>query len=1075
MRNAFKSALSFAWATLLFGVAQAARLFTSAGRGRQSVPRSFTAIEPAASRHATRPEESDERTSEVPMNQRSLVGRTGRLDPDRIVVLGEGLAAGAGSFGLAEDSQHASFVAQAVRQMGGTLIVPYLQSPGIAGAPGYPLQPVILPALMQTTVVDEFPLRRRHQNIAVPGYEVADCLRRRPVSPLVHRDDARQTIANLVLGLPALTHEPGAERPTQLEYAVAGRPSLAIVVFGYAEALRAALSGSMSHVPEPGQWSRDYGQIVEALHGACAALVLATVPDPCETAVCLPLAAAARDLCVDPNELASAYALDADDCLTVRGVISVGGHLLKGPPLPLDAHQIVRGEVRRGVSEYVARLNAAIVRVAEQTGALVLDLHGIAARVRASGVDAGHRRLTADLFGGFYTLNGAYPGTAGHAVLANELLVLLNTAFGTSFPSIDVGSVAAGDATADAAPGRGHRPVATPQPLAPRRRDTAVRTRRTNRAPGLLRLPASLEMTVPLCHATSYHGDAIRVVNCTAERDMQFGSCPDVLFGGPVLFDSHVSGELHIRFSPPVDNRARFEVRFEPLAGDDGVLSAPMFFRWPVTQCLIVAEPGTVASGTVDLSTGESHDVMFAVRYLNTALQALVSVNPGFPDQPIVFPGQYGSAWALFEQRDEGLDFTFYGSTFLPLGAALAGQTVRWALPFGGAGGPFASIPARGLAMHPHLHLCTRDVDESVFDDVGDDRSAPIELPQNTITEMTLFTRRSSFGDRFTLNSPELGGPATGRSHLLGRLLVQTGEPFGDSLPVFLSLAGPGGVLGATPPSPLSALFPGRLSPGPVGHDEHLRFPTRNYFLDGVTLVDDPFDLSVAAVDLRSGRFINQVLHRAFIGQDLFFSLIRVEPRTPQASFSFRGPAAFDRGQDGTPVFRLRAVVRIPYPTGFLFPAPDFTTAITVGDQSLLDPYLWIRAAVDAPEMGTASKAGREVRSSTGEQFSYRFELNDDGAASARFEYVNHDQGGVFRLETVSWLGRSHGDTRSGAQTDVVTFSGLGRWSKDPTGRSHQVAAQIATGAEEYVSIQIDGGLVSNVNTKPKEELAALP
>ena len=56
-----------------------------------------------------------------------------------------------------------------------------------------------------------------------------------------------------------------------------------------------------------------------------------------------------------------------------------------------------------------------------------------------------------------------------------------------------------------------------------------------------------------------------------------------------------------------------------------------------------------------------------------------------------------------------------------------------------------------------------------------------------------------------------------------------------------------------------------------------------------------------------------------------------------------------------------------------------------------------------------------------------------------------------------------------------MTFSGFGTWSKDPTGRAHQVSAQIATGTEEYVSIQIDGGLVSNVNTKPAEEAAAMP
>jgi hypothetical protein len=270
-------------------------------------------------------------------------------------------------------------------------------------------------------------------------------------------------------------------------------------------------------------------------------------------------------------------------------------------------------------------------------------------------------------------------------------------------------------------------------------------------------------------------------------------------------------------------------------------------------------------------------------------------------------------------------------------------------------------------------------------------------------------------------------------------------------------------------------MFPGRLSAGPVGHDEHLRFPTRNYYLDGVTLIDDPFDLSVGAVHLESGRLINQLVHRGFIGQDLFFSLIRVEPRTPRASFLFRGPGLFERGDDGTPVFRLRSIVRVPYPTGFLFPAPDLTTAITVGEQSVLDPYLWIRAVVDAPSVKPVTLARHNVRSSTGEEFSYRLEVRTGEGTTAAFAYVNDSQRSVFRLDVLSWIGQSRVLLGRSGEVDVVTFAGFGSWSKDPTGRAHQVAGQIATGAEDYVSIQIDGGLVSNVNTKPQDEAAAVP
>ncbi len=347
------------------------------------------------------------------------------------------------------------------------------------------------------------------------------------------------------------------------------------------------------------------------------------------------------------------------------------------------------------------------------------------------------------------------------------------------------------------------------------------------------------------------------------------------------------------------------------------------------------------------------------------------------------------------------------------------------------------------------------------------------EVLHNHVQELTLFTRRSCFGDRFTLNTPELGGPAVGRSHLLGRLLVQTGEPSGGSLPVAMWLLPPGGLLGQQPPGTLASLFPGKLSPGPVGHDEHLRFPIRNYFLDAVTLVDDPFDASVGLLDLDTGRFLNQPLHRAFIGQDLFFALIRVEPRTPKDSFFFRGAAMLQRDGGNGLLFRQQAIVRVPYPAGFGFPAPDLTSAITVGGDSVLDPYLWLHAITDRDETA-AITIGRDLESSTGEGFSFRLDLLEAGAQPVGFLYSNHAQQASFRLETVSWFGRACLPTGAG-DTDVFTLSGFGRWSKDPTGRAHQLAAQIAVGAEPYVSIQIDSGLVSNVNTRPVEEVAALP
>jgi hypothetical protein len=475
--------------------------------------------------------------------------------------------------------------------------------------------------------------------------------------------------------------------------------------------------------------------------------------------------------------------------------------------------------------------------------------------------------------------------------------------------------------------------------------------------------------------------------------------------------------------------------------------------------------PGTVSSGDLVLATGEVRNLTVYAAYQSSALGLLVAVNPTFPRQPLNFPGPYGSAWARFEPRPDGrLDFSFYGSTFVPLGPG-----VIWPLNFAGADGAPATIPAAGTVMHPHLSLSTREPE------VPAGVEAP-ELPENTVREFTLFTHNSSFGDKFDLHTPALGGPATGRSHLLGRLSIQFGERTGDSLPMAIESLAPGGLIADVPPSPLTQVFPGRLYPGPHGFNEFLRFPLRTYYLDDVYILDDPFDVCVGLVDLRTGRSLGEVLHRGFIGQDLIFALLRVEPRTPKDSFLFRGPTTFERSPGGGTLMRFKGEVNVPYPAGFAFPQPNLTSPFIIGGESRLDPFYWLQA-IDDPDRAPGMEGGaEEVLASNGERFSYRYRMPADPAREeATFEYANLSQGGRFTLRRLSWVDFSNARS-PGPAPDTVTFTGFGVWEKDGVESLQQVAVQVSTAAgAPYVGIQVAAGTVSNVNTKPKEAADALP
>jgi len=81
-------------------------------------------------------------------------------------------------------------------------------------------------------------------------------------------------------------------------------------------------------------------------------------------------------------------------------------------------------------------------------------------------------------------------------------------------------------------------------------------------------------------------------------------------------------------------------------------------------------------------------------------------------------------------------------------------------------------------------------------------------------------------------------------------------------------------------------------------------------------------------------------------------------------------------------------------------------------------------------------------------------------------------------MHSLAWVGFSNSGT-SRARTgdyDTVTFTGYGIWSKGGVNSLQQAAVQVSTSPEKpYVGIQIGGGFVSNVNTKPPNPRDALP
>jgi hypothetical protein len=68
----------------------------------------------------------------------------------------------------------------------------------------------------------------------------------------------------------------------------------------------------------------------------------------------------------------------------------------------------------------------------------------------------GERKLTSDFLGGLFTLNGYYPGPTGHAVIANEVLLLLNQVYSEKFELVPVEDIVEKDSSADFRPSSGN-------------------------------------------------------------------------------------------------------------------------------------------------------------------------------------------------------------------------------------------------------------------------------------------------------------------------------------------------------------------------------------------------------------------------------------------------------------------------------------------------------------------------------------------------------------------------------------------------------------------------------------------
>ena len=357
-------------------------------------------------------------------------------------------------FALRDVYQDKSFPAQMARQMNTILPQPLIQTPGIGSAPGFTALPPRLPTTLQGSVREPFPPYLFVFNLSVPGYKLADSATRKPIAPLIQQRDLQQTVINFILGYPALIA--GTDLPlwTQTEYAVQMKPTFVLVELGYYDVLDAAVKDDATLLPDVATFKNSYANLLSSLQTSSPRIVVLNIPDPFDTAYFTTLDEATRLVGATPDVLESRYKLKHDDLLSpyglmVVGNLTLGNVIIDNPLFPgLGAYlpgTVVSAATKQAVSSRVQALNDEIAGAASQAGAKVYDLKALFSRIKSQGLQVGSDTLTADFLGGFYSLDGYYPGQTGHALIANELLQLLNSTYGTSYATLDLSKVASSD------------------------------------------------------------------------------------------------------------------------------------------------------------------------------------------------------------------------------------------------------------------------------------------------------------------------------------------------------------------------------------------------------------------------------------------------------------------------------------------------------------------------------------------------------------------------------------------------------------------------------------------------------
>jgi hypothetical protein len=378
-------------------------------------------------------------------------------DLSRLVVVGDSLAAGVQNFSLLESQQPHGFAKVIADQAGVPLVLPLVPSPGAPNVLqlvtlGPP--PVIEPAPGTLPIPPRLNPTEQPTDLAVPGVTVHQALTMRPS---LTGTDPVQGWANIVLGFPTPFVFPGQPK-SEIQQAVALRPTTVIMWLGNNDALVPALFGAIDTLTNPRSFFSDYDEILDRLRRTGASIITANIPD----IAAIPFFTSAADVAAQAHlslhELKERTGISRGDYIR-PGAAPLIADILSGKtagplpelcpapsasPVPQVPCVLRKHDVRK-LRNAIAIYNAEIAFLAAVHHVALFDAHAWFDGIRANGYDVAGKHLTAGFLGGIVSLDGIHPTNTGYAIIANEFIKIMNRQMGTHIPFADIASIAAQD------------------------------------------------------------------------------------------------------------------------------------------------------------------------------------------------------------------------------------------------------------------------------------------------------------------------------------------------------------------------------------------------------------------------------------------------------------------------------------------------------------------------------------------------------------------------------------------------------------------------------------------------------